>query len=420
MKSPLADTLTPEKPDSMDRMLARLYPQLVEWSHILTRGDESTAEEIVQDLCLHLTVARPNLKRIENLEAYMFRSLRNMYLSHLTKASRARLRTIHIEDFDALAIALTASDRDIVDLQNELLKICEYAVWRKQVTKNASQFLLLFFWGYERREVARIARLPMAAIYNKLKEMREEIRAHVQASGRVRILGSKSAPSGERLRSPLPSDVFFQRLRGITLDASYRDCLSLSEWRAVYAPSASPVALKQLAHLVGCESCLGVVESVLNIEDRQDPLDEFTDRSKSSASKSARSFQATMRIVQRRRTQLLEERPTLLAIAVDGGVTAFHDVVGTQSSLSCQVAQFGIAQFVEVFNQFGHRLAYLPIEEQSSSGPVSLAQFVSFSDDRWLRLELRTDGTGFRAEATYFDPALESAFASEPGNNPIT
>ena len=413
MKSSLIHKPIPERPDSIDRVLARAYPQLVEWSDILTRGDKSTAEEIVQDLCLHLTMARPDIKRIENLEAYLFKSLRNMYLSHLARASRARLRTIHLEDFDAVVIALNASDRDSVDLQNELLRICEYSVWRKQATKSASQFILLFFWGYDRSEVARIARLPISAIYNKLKEMREEVRAHVQTSGRLRIIGSNSAPSKEVLRSALPSDVFFRRLRGITLDASDRDCLSLSEWMAVYAPSASPVPLKQLAHLAGCESCLGVIESILNIEDRQNPLDEVTNGSKSSARKSSRSFQETMRTVQRRRTQLLEERPTLLAIGVDGTITAFHDVVGSQSSISCQVEQSGAAQFVEVFNQFGHRLAYLPIEESASSGPISLAQFISFSDDRWLRFELRTDGAGLRAEAIYSDPALESAFADE-------
>ena len=56
-----------------------------------------------------------------------------------------------------------------MDRQNELRRICNYAVWRKESSKSASYFLLLFFHGYTRREVAALALLPIAAIHNKLK-----------------------------------------------------------------------------------------------------------------------------------------------------------------------------------------------------------------------------------------------------------
>lgn len=121
--------------DPIERTLGRYYPRFVEWSTILTRGDSAVAEEIVQDLCLHLTVAQPDLNGIEDLDAYLYICLRNMYLSHLNRVSRERLRVVQVEDYDAVGLAMASGDRDNVDVQNELLRICHNVIRRKYALK---------------------------------------------------------------------------------------------------------------------------------------------------------------------------------------------------------------------------------------------------------------------------------------------
>src|SRR5215469_16610095 len=152
MKSVLKPDHFPRPLDSVERILSRYYPQLVEWSRILARGDDSAAEETVQDFCLHLTVGRPDLSRVQNLENYLFMCLRNMYVSNLAQVSRERLRVLYIEDYDAVGSVAGSGGLDAVDVQNDLIRIGDYVISRKYTAKSASQFILHFFLGYRRND----------------------------------------------------------------------------------------------------------------------------------------------------------------------------------------------------------------------------------------------------------------------------
>ncbi|MGA2170872.1 MAG: hypothetical protein ABSG62_22020, partial [Terracidiphilus sp.] len=172
MRPVLKPVRSPFSPDSIERILSRYHQQLVEWSRILARGDHNAAEESVQDLCLHLTVASPDLSRVQNLDNYLFMCLRNMYLSNLARVSRERLRVIQIEDYDAVGMVASGGGLDTVDVQNDLIRTSDYVLSRKYVSKSASHFILHFFLGYRRSDVALLARSPVAAVYNSLKDVR--------------------------------------------------------------------------------------------------------------------------------------------------------------------------------------------------------------------------------------------------------
>ena len=75
-----------------DQLLAARYAQLLKWAHGLARGDKGKAEEIVQELCLYITLAKPDLSDVANLDGYLYTSLRHIYLSSLARASRGRGR----------------------------------------------------------------------------------------------------------------------------------------------------------------------------------------------------------------------------------------------------------------------------------------------------------------------------------------
>ena len=70
-----------------ERMLEEYYGKLQNWGAVLTRGDHAMAQEIVHDLCLHFTVAKPDLSEVINLDGYLYTCLRHIYLSALARSS---------------------------------------------------------------------------------------------------------------------------------------------------------------------------------------------------------------------------------------------------------------------------------------------------------------------------------------------
>ena len=408
--------------DSVERILGHYYPKLVEWSRILARGDETAAGETVQDLCLSLTVTQPDLRRVRDIESYLFMCLRNMYISNLARVSRERLRVIQVEDYDALEMVASGRGLETVEIQNELIQICAYVVSRKYLVKSASQFILHFFLGYKRSDVAVLARAPIAAIYNGLKECRAELRASLSAGEGIRVISRGVAPQPELLRTAIPSDVLLRRLRSAVLDSDPQSCSAEQELVDAYKHSSVlAVECRQLAHLAGCQRCLEILERILKLDDRDGPLDGLD--TEPSERIETRGFDAMMRLTHRRRQQLSERRPTLLAIAVDGRVVAYHAVESVHNSLSSRVDTAVTAQFIEVFNEYGDRMAHIPLEAGGSATARDLlSQRVPLSDDRWLSLEVHYDGLGIHAEVEYTDPALASADEREQPSHarPVT
>ena len=407
--------------DSIERILSRYYQQLVEWSRILARGDRTTAEESVQDLCLHLTVAQPDLSRVNNLDNYLFMCLRNMYVSNLARVSRERLRVIQVEDYDAVGMVAANSESDTVDVQNELLRIGDYVISRKYSSKSASHFILQFFLGYRRGDVALLARVPIAAIYNGLKDTRIELREHLSAGEKIRLISRGAAPERKLLRAGLSSDLFLKELRSTILDADPASCVAEKELFDAYKqPSAAPVGCRELAHLAGCERCLKILERALQLDDRDGPLDGIDgDLDRRPKPEGTKSFEATMRLVRNQREQVLERRPALLAIAVDGRVVAFHAVESAHNLLSSRVEATSNVHFIEVFNEYGDRLAHIPLDPETAAvSRDQLSQQILLSDDRHLRLDVRFDGLGMHAEVNYVDPALDASGVLEPSPRP--
>ena len=177
------------------QLLADRYVQLVTWARGLARGDESKAEEIVQDFCLYVTLAKPDLREVINVDGYLYTCLRHIYLSNLARASREALHLVSVEDYDSFALAIMAPySGDALQRQNDLRRICAFTVWRKESSKSASYFILHFFHGYGRQEVGEIARVPTSAIYNKLKLARGEVVSYLQDPNKLRLVDRNSPP----------------------------------------------------------------------------------------------------------------------------------------------------------------------------------------------------------------------------------
>jgi len=415
-----------------EQLLATYYRQLLKWGAVLTRGDEGKAQEIVQEFCLYFTLTKPNLGEVANLDGYLYTCLRNIYVSGLARASREALQFVSIADFDSFDFAMNAHQTgDPLQRQNDLRRICGYTVWRKEQSKSASYFILHFFHGYARREIAELARLPIAAIYNKLKIARDEVKAHLNASGKLRSIDRTAVPPPRFSWSLVSPADLFKELRETILHARTGTCQSAESLLACYsAANPSPISCALLAHIVSCERCLQIVDSHFRrptLKDRE-PLDGFGSGSGAgsgiTAESAMKSEMPMVESVRRRWGRIHEHRPRTLSIAVNGKIVAFHDVQSAESTLSTRIETPERDQFVEVFSEQDVRLALIPVGELPPEGQHILTQRTSLSDARWLELKLTFDGLGLIGQVTYFDPVLaadEEAedFGLEPVPAPI-
>jgi DNA-directed RNA polymerase specialized sigma24 family protein len=404
-------------PTPVDQLLAGRYSQLLQWGAVLTRGDAGKAEEIVQELCLYFTLTQPDLTSVANLDGYLYTSLRHIYLSGLARSSREALHFVSVAEFDSFESALTGNSAgDPLQRQNDLRRICGYAVWRKESSKSASYFILHFFHGYARREIAELACLPISAIYNKLKIARSEVVSYLEAPGKLRVVNRDLPPQPTLKWNLLSTPELFSGLRESILQARLSACLDPEQLLAHYrAPAPKPVSCSLLAHIVSCERCLSLVDRHFRrptLQDRE-PLDCFGSSSEGSNGGADQKALKGMQAVRKRWGKIREHRPRTLSIAVNGQIIAFHDVRAEHSKLSARIEPPENAKFVEVFSEQDVRFALLPVGEFPPGGSHECTQRVELSDNRWLELSLTFDGLGLNGQVVYFDPALALQAAEE-------
>ncbi len=388
------------------------YDQLLHWGTLLTRGEAGAAREIVHDLCLYLILTKADFSRVANLDGYLYTALRHVYLSHVSLASREALRFVSTAEFDCVQFALAAKDRGgSVTIQNELRIICAYSGWRKETSKSFSFFVLHFFHGYFPREIAEIAKLPVSAIYNKLKSARTDLKAHLSAPEKIQSIKRGAIPVGRQSQITVTTTELFRELRETILQTRKGECLPEESLVELYSMDVtSPTPCELLSHIVSCERCLKVVDhhfgrptlqdrDVLDGFDRglnmQDLAQERTDRA---------SVTALFETMRRQKQRIYHHRPQTLFITVNARVVAFHDVQGVRSTLSVLLDYSGQPNFVEVFSEQRIRLAMIAIDDLPPAGPSRLAHRTLLSDRRTLELSLSFDGLGLHGEVLYLDP----------------
>jgi DNA-directed RNA polymerase specialized sigma24 family protein len=400
-----------------EKIVERYYPRLLEWAAFLTREGQARSEDIVHDLYLYVALAKPDLSHVENLDNYLYQSLRHVYLAAVTRAARESLQTVTTADFDSIRVVLWARpNHDILQQQNELRRICCYATWRKAQMKGASYFVLRFFHGYTLHEIATIAGLPLSTIQPKLSEARADVRAYIADSHYVRLVGKVTPPEPVELWNSISWPKLFLELRAMILNARKGECLS--EWElAKYFRSAvpKPVPSARLSHIASCEQCLALIDSIFQrptLKDRE-PLDGVDGPNGTRAGDmESRSRSALLRRAESLRKEVYDHRPQILSIAVNGKIVASLDIQAQRNGFSAHTEGFDEAPFVEVLSEQGLQLALLWFDEIPPQGSSNRRQRVCLSDDRWVDLEISFDGTGLKAEAIYFAPEL--AAVGEP------
>jgi RNA polymerase sigma factor (sigma-70 family) len=402
----LAPVLRPEQ------VLERYYPQLCEWATILLRGDRTKSEDIVHDFYLYVALTKPDLSRVENLDNYLFQSLRHMYLSTVSRASREATQAVSISDYDSIRVALWIQPHhDTLQHQNELRRICNYAVWRKPQLRGASYFVLKFFHGYRIQEIAEIACVSITAVERRLSEARAEVREYLTEPSKQPAL-RPMPPAPEQGWGPVSSQTLLRELRSSILNSRTGDCLSQAELeRHSSSLNRKPVSTSALSHVVSCEACLARIDGIFRrptLKDRE-PLDGIDGFDGDGSGRKndpplASGHRALLRKVEKHREDVYDHRPRTISIAVDGRIIASHEIQPQRNVLSVTADRVEKSTFVEVLSEQGLRLAMLWFDELPPHGAHEQRQHINLSDDRWIGLTLTIDGRGLTAEAVYFTP----------------
>jgi RNA polymerase sigma factor (sigma-70 family) len=404
-----------------ERVLERYYPQLREWADVLTRGDRTLSEDIVHDLYVYVALTKPDFSRVENLDNYLYQSLRHMYLSTLSRASREATESFTVPEFDSVPVALWAKpNRDTVQQQNDLRRICCYAVWRKPLVRSASYFILRFFHGYRIQEIAEIACVPLDAIQRRLSEARAEVRAYLLEPNKTPLSFPNAPPTLVQGWSPVSSQSLVQELRASIVGSRTGECLSESELQSHYCSVVrKPVSTSNLSHIVSCEECLARIDGIgrrptLKNREPLDGIDGFDgdESSRKEQSGANYGYHRLLRKVEKQRDDIYDHRPRTLSIAIDGKIVASYEVQSQRNVLSARTERVDDSTFVEVLSEQGLRLAILWFDKLPPEGSHQRKQRTGLSNDRWVDLTLTIDGRGLRAEVVYFAPELHPANAS--------
>ena len=418
-------------PVSHEDLFIERYQAIRSWALQMT-NDHELAEDLVQDAFIQFTFTRPEISGIRNLEGYLYVLLRNLHMSQLRRAARARLQPLSIVEYESAEMSLRAADaRDQIKAQDELRQICHFACARKESAWVGSVLILRFFHGYYPSEIAQILRTSRASVDQRLMLARSEARLSLEHPGRLDFVkASPTVPLGQSGFAREPNE-FLLELRQMIFHSRHRRCFSRKQVQSLYrTKEVTQMKNEELAHIVSCPFCLDEVNKALGLPllAERYPTDTLgrDQRSKGKGGDGGTGGSATGAIKRwrRRAREAFEHRPKELHISVNGMLQGSQKVNSELSEQTLDVDMTEQINFVEVFSELGVRLLLLNVDEPPPRGEVEQATRVEFSDRRTLNLKLRFSSPWPTLQVAYVDPLFSTAVQSptsevqRPLNNP--
>ncbi len=251
------------------------YSKLLKWAGQITRNDSRTSEDLVQDLFLRSLQADTPAIEIENIDSYLYRSLRNSFVSGLRRES-LRSETSLEEELIAQLAELSIDPRRSLRVQELLAEICYFACTRKDTSISASVLLLRYFHGYYTAEVVKVLKRPRSSIEARLANARRELKVRLLSDAEPQ--GSPVADNGTgsncRVRFASTGNVIQDLRNEIFANRSGR-CLTSEQYRRIYSKQNLKPTREEIGHLVSCRCCLESVNTLLKMPQLRErhPLD---------------------------------------------------------------------------------------------------------------------------------------------------
>jgi RNA polymerase sigma factor (sigma-70 family) len=405
-------------------VFADRYPLLVKWANLVTGGNEVLAQDLVHDAYMQFVFARPDLPGIQSLDRYLYGMLRNLYVSHLRRATRMPENTLLAVEYDSVEISLKyADERERLRVRDELWQACEYVCARKETSRSGSVMILRFFHGYYPAEIARITGNSRAAVSESLRTARDEIRQYLRSPRLLVCTGSAAVRPIARPGDGVGAYNFQDALRKAVFLSCNGPCIPPEMLRSIYTGrNTEPIHKTILAHVVSCQTCLGIVNLTLNLAplSARDPMDmtgrddddDFADRPPGGGLPPD-DLQHTIRRGRREARQVFEHHPRQLYIAVNGRHMASHSLHDGTNEATFRIDCGGGIEFIEILSEQGIRLVFMSMDGAVEHGTKSICQKTDLSDGRSLWACLRLGDPSPLLEVTYRNPASTELRAVE-------
>ncbi|HEX8163549.1 MAG TPA: sigma-70 family RNA polymerase sigma factor [Pyrinomonadaceae bacterium] len=394
------------------------YERLLAWALQLTNNDPAQAEDLLHDAFIQFTITQPDLNGIHNLDGYLYGTLRNLHLSQVRKATRGRLQQLSVVEYESAETGLRSVDpRDLIQIQDELRRVCRYVCARKETARAASVLLLRFFHGYYPGEIAQILLTTPQAVKVRLRIARCEAKACLEDPKSLVFFGSDLVPEAVPTGFARTHEDFLSELRETIFRSRSGECFSTRHIENIYlSTEGKPIDTKDLAHVVTCLVCLDTVNQVLGLP----PLSERypTD----SAGKAPRSKKgpgggapgggmtgegAAVRRLRRKAREVLEHDPQELCVAVNGYIQGSQRV---NSELNEQTLDLDLSEpinFIEVFSEQQIRLLLMNVDQPPPEGPGEQRLTIELSGERTIDLQLRFSSPRPTLHVVYHDPTFK-------------
>ncbi|HVF56827.1 MAG TPA: sigma factor [Pyrinomonadaceae bacterium] len=410
------------------------YARLRAWALQLAENDRERAEDLVHDAFIHFTFTRPDLARVENLDGYLYRTLRNLHVSQLRRMQRLQSRSLSILEYDSAESGLRATEaQDQLRVQDELRACCRYACMRKETSKAGSVLILRFLHGYYPREIALLMQSSRQAVEERLRVARSEARQYLKDPASLRFM--PEAESLSQTGAPQPpqgfvqtSDELLRDLRSAVFNSRRGECVAPVRLKSLYRETAAGIDTPTLAHLASCPRCIDEVNKTLALPllaERYptDVLDKDThsrggdgggsdDGGDGDGGATGAGSEEVLRRLRRRAQDVFEHRPQELCITVNGHLLAAQKIGAAVNEQTLSVRSGEKVEFVEVFSEQEVRLLFLDAAGPQGEGNRQLA-LARLSDDRTLEATLVFDGPWPTVQVVYHDPLLAPEGAAQ-------
>lgn len=403
-------------------LFAANYDRLFLWALQLTHNDRTQAEDLLHDAFIQFTITQPDLQTIQNLEGYLYGTLRNLQLSQVRKATRSRLQQLSIVEYESAETGLrsikSSDPRDLIQVQDELRRVCHYVCVRKETARAASVLLLRFFHGYYPGEIAQVLQTTSQAVRVRLRIARSEAKASLDNTKSVAFLGENPVvevlPTGF---ARTPKDILSE-LRQTIFRTRRSACLSPSRIQELYHSNKTPVETKDLAHLVSCDKCLDSVNKILGLPSLADrsPIDSI-ERDKGSrggpggttggSAPGGGAGTTTMKSLRRQAREVFEHDPQELCVAINGYIQGSQKINSETSELTLDIGLAEPISFVEIFSEQQIRLLLMNVDDTPPVGPGEQSLRVGLSEGRSLELQLRFGSPWPTLHVAYHDPTFK-------------
>jgi RNA polymerase sigma factor (sigma-70 family) len=400
--------------NSREELFTERYETLLVWALHLTHQKRDSAEDLVQDAFVQFMLARTQLEEIENINGYLRRLLRNMYISRMTRlAQRLHETALSIADYDTFRLGWTAIEPPRrMQAAEQLHQICTYACFRKESSRAGSVLILRFFLDFLPAEIASVLGSSRHCVDQWQRLARREVKLFMKEPGRLRFVGPRMA-AGAWSTYPASDCDLMLALRAMIFNSRQGPCLSKEELQAAYtAGHADALSTTELAHIVSCRSCLDTVNTILGLPllaERYPAEDCYRDEPPRDATGGGGGSGgvpiALPKRFKRQLREIREHKPSELRIVVNGALLSSLRVSSEFSEFDLNLAAGEPIAFIEVLSEQGVQLLFLSVNDAAPD----LEQWaeLELSNDRKLEVCLRMND-GPRLHVVYNNPNAES------------